>query len=176
MGRARRRCIWKVRCHRRSSDDDARGAWARWARLSGICAMVGMWLLAAAPVSAHPLGNASVNIYERVEITGEGIALRFILDIAEIPALREQQFADTDDDGAVDDEEATTYLDGLWELLQLQSDAVCRGCASGPRGAGSAVGVPAGQGGLALLRAVFDTTRRTRPPSRALRSTPTSGN
>ena len=88
-----------------------------------------VWALAAAvltllttatavTVSAHPLGNTSVNLYERVEIGPQEIGVRFILDISEIPALREKEFADTDDDGSVDEAEATTYLNGFWEYLE----------------------------------------------------------
>lgn len=49
-------------------------------------------LLAVLPTlaSAHPLGNFTVNTYVRAELSGEEIYVRYVLDLAEIPAFRER--------------------------------------------------------------------------------------
>ncbi len=36
---------------------------------------------------AHPLGNASVNHYARLEPTAQGVSLTYVLDLAEIPSF-----------------------------------------------------------------------------------------
>lgn len=44
-------------------------------------------LLACAALAAHPLGNASVNHYARLEPTAQGVDLTYVLDLAEIPSF-----------------------------------------------------------------------------------------
>jgi ABC-type nickel/cobalt efflux system permease component RcnA len=115
-------------------------------------------LLQAVAVLAHPLGNVSVNVYERIEINADGIGIRFVLDVAEFPALREKEFADTDDDGTVDENEATAYLDGFWEYLEPLLQLTANGEQLPLTRDSQALSFPAGQGGLQLLRAVYDLT------------------
>lgn len=128
---------------------------ALWAgALSAVAAMH----LAADPVAAHPLGNTSVNAYERVEISTEAVLVRYVLDVSEIPALREQRFADTDDDGMVDESEATIYLDGLWEYVSANLSLTIAGEETSLNKEEQTLTFPPGQGGLTLMRAVFDTS------------------
>ena len=47
-------------------------------------------LLVPALAAAHPLGNFTVNTYVRVEASGTDLYVRYIVDRAEIPTLREQ--------------------------------------------------------------------------------------
>lgn len=47
-------------------------------------------LLVPALAGAHPLGNFTVNTYVRVEASGSALYVRYIVDRAEIPTLREQ--------------------------------------------------------------------------------------
>jgi ABC-type nickel/cobalt efflux system permease component RcnA len=47
-------------------------------------------LLVPALAAAHPLGNFTVNTYVRVEASGSDLYVRYIVDRAEIPTLREQ--------------------------------------------------------------------------------------
>jgi len=44
--------------------------------------------LAPALVFAHPMGNFSVSHYSRIEVTGSGAAIRYVLDLAEIPTFQ----------------------------------------------------------------------------------------
>ena len=47
-------------------------------------------LLAVLPASsavAHPLGNFTVNHLTKVAVTRDGVQLRYILDVAEIPTF-----------------------------------------------------------------------------------------
>src|SRR2546430_9116826 len=43
--------------------------------------------LVVAQAAAHPLGNFSVNRYSRLDVARDGIQLRYVLDLAEIPTL-----------------------------------------------------------------------------------------
>ncbi len=58
-------------------------------------------VLAAPCGYAHPMGNFSVNHYSRITLTSEGVEIRYILDLAEIPTYQEMQqdnlIAKTDD-------------------------------------------------------------------------------
>ena len=42
---------------------------------------------------AHPMGNFSVNHFSKIDVNGERIAIRYILDLAEIPTFQELQKA-----------------------------------------------------------------------------------
>ncbi|MEP7378989.1 MAG: hypothetical protein ABI725_05435 [Chloroflexota bacterium] len=122
----------------------------------GLLVAIMLMFLSVTSVLAHPLGNTSVNLYERIEIDAQEISVKFILDVSEIPALRERSFSDTNDDGLVDNEEATAYLDGFWgylePLLQLSAD----GRPAQLHRVGQELTFPLGQGGLLLMRVVFE--------------------
>ncbi len=63
---------------------------------------------AAAPASAHPLGNFTVNRAIRVEI-GAGVTITSILDLAEIPAFEVIRGLDTDGDERLSPAEGDPY-------------------------------------------------------------------
>jgi nickel/cobalt exporter len=48
-------------------------------------------LLAPAAAHAHPLGNFTVNRFARVEVAGHRLYVRYVLDLAEIPAYQARQ-------------------------------------------------------------------------------------
>ena len=50
-------------------------------------------LVAAAPASAHPLGNFSVNHLSVVSVSADRVDVRYVLDQAEIPTARERGMA-----------------------------------------------------------------------------------
>jgi hypothetical protein len=45
-------------------------------------------LVPAAAASAHPLGNFTINRFARVEIAGDRLYVRYVVDMAEIPTLQ----------------------------------------------------------------------------------------
>jgi nickel/cobalt transporter (NicO) family protein len=61
---------------------------SRVARLALITVFFG--LLSAAPASAHPLGNFSVNHLSTVSISSDRVDVRYVLDQAEIPTVQER--------------------------------------------------------------------------------------
>jgi ABC-type nickel/cobalt efflux system permease component RcnA len=58
-------------------------------------------LLPAAPASAHPLGNFSVNQYLGLTLHPDRVDATAVVDYAEIPTLQDRPAADTDHDGVV---------------------------------------------------------------------------
>jgi nickel/cobalt exporter len=125
------------------------------AALLACCAVLS---LAVSPAGAHPLGNTSVNVYERVEIGHESISIRFVLDVSEIPAVKEKEFADTNDDGSVDPAESNAYLDGLWGYVAPKLTLVVNDTPLDLTPERQTLSFPPGQGGLILMRAVYDIT------------------
>jgi nickel/cobalt transporter (NicO) family protein len=64
-------------------------------------------------VTAHPLGNFSVNQYSRLEVENSRIKIRQILDMAEIPTFQTKSEIDTNKDGALSDAELKAYADKI---------------------------------------------------------------
>jgi len=118
---------------------------AAWRSLRPLVAACVLALLPAttAPVSAHPLGNFTVNRYSRVEVTGDGIHIRYVLDLAEIPSVQETPTAQVDWDAyrirRLEDIRANLALavDGRPVELQLGD---------------SALTTPVGQANIPLIR------------------------
>src|SRR5262247_1524081 len=48
-------------------------------------------LLAASTVAAHPLGNFSINRYAGIRLEPAAVEIRYLVDMAEIPAFQEMQ-------------------------------------------------------------------------------------
>ena len=49
---------------------------------------LGLSVFLAAFVGAHPMGNFSVSHYSRIEVRPQGLAIRYVLDLAEIPTFQ----------------------------------------------------------------------------------------
>jgi nickel/cobalt transporter (NicO) family protein len=107
-------------------------------------------------VFAHPLGQFTVNHFSRLQISNDRITIRFIIDMAEIPAFQTLQTIDTDNDGKQSAEElkayaeqnATHYAGGLFlnvddAPVELQPSV-------------HSITTPEGTGGLPTLRIEYD--------------------
>ena len=103
-------------------------------------------------VTAHPLGNFSINQYSRIDAARTQIKLREVVDIAEIPTLQEAGSIDTDHDGMLSRDEIVTYAKQLAPQyaanlsLQLNGDALL------VRTISSDAELRAGAGNLSTLR------------------------
>ena len=60
---------------------------------------------------AHPLGNFTINHFARVEARPDAIAIRYVIDMAEIPAFQELQAIDADRDGTPSNAELAAYAE-----------------------------------------------------------------
>jgi nickel/cobalt transporter (NicO) family protein len=114
-------------------------------------------------VAAHPLGNFTINHYTGITVGPDGIAVRWVLDMAEIPAFAARRQMDANRDGAIDPAESAAWLDamlpGLIEELDLRVDGQRQSFVVVKR----TVSFPPGQGGLSLLRLVADLLVRPMP-------------
>jgi nickel/cobalt transporter (NicO) family protein len=98
-------------------------------------------LIVAAPASAHPLGNFSINHLTRVKISSDRVEARYILDQAEIPTFQERGLEPAAVLARKRDEVARNLrleVDGRDVPLQLAT--------------GARITFPPGQGGLKLTR------------------------
>jgi nickel/cobalt exporter len=109
----------------------------------------------AGAVSAHPLGNYTVNRAVIVRLGSTAVALRYVVDMAEIPAFGEIQAMDTNADGRTDAAELSAYAAAACEAdrraLSVQLD---RFRAAVAQRAAPQLSFPAGAGGLSTLRLV----------------------
>jgi nickel/cobalt exporter len=107
-------------------------------------------------VAAHPLGNFTINHYTAITVGRDGMAVRWVLDMAEIPAFAARRQIDANRDGTIDPAEIAAWLDatlpGLIEGLDLEVGGQRQSLVVVKR----AVSFPPGQGGLSLLRLVAD--------------------
>ena len=79
--------------------------------LAALGAVVACLALTAAPASAHPLGNFTVNLYTGILVSPDGVTVDHVMDLAEIPTA---QLGDRIDDLPVlADRECTTSARGL---------------------------------------------------------------
>ncbi len=115
-------------------------------------------LLAPARAEAHPLGNFTVNQYSRLEIGRDAVQLRYLVDMAEIPAFQERQAIDANADGQVDAAERDAYLARQVPALLAGLSLSANGQALALRPAAQALSFPEGQGGLPTLRIQLDLT------------------
>ncbi|MCW5852562.1 MAG: sulfite exporter TauE/SafE family protein [Anaerolineae bacterium] len=102
---------------------------------------------------AHPLGNFTTNRYSRLEIGDTGLRLRYILDLAEIPAFQEIGSAvDTDRDGQVSAAENAAYAQRKAADLRSKLSLVVAGMPTDLSLTSYDLSFPEGQGGLKTLR------------------------
>ena len=117
-----------------------------------------VWIigLAAGAAFSHALGNFTINHFARIQIGDERIAVRYVVDLAEIPALQELQAADGNGNGTPTNDELNAYLkraaDVYADKLLLNVDGVRLPLKT----VNQHISLPAGSGGLQTLRIEFD--------------------
>jgi ABC-type nickel/cobalt efflux system permease component RcnA len=105
---------------------------------------------------AHPLGNFTVNRFARVRVEPNGMRVRYVIDMAEIPAFQESQVMDANHDGEVSNEEAADYLERLAPRLAEGVVLTSDGERVPLSLKSKTVSMPSGAGGLKTLRIEFD--------------------
>src|SRR5262249_62407049 len=134
------------------------GGGVRWRRRGGLGPRRGFFVcvgrgasFVAPPLSlAHPLGNFSINHYAGLRITREGIELRYMLDMAEIPTFLELQ--ETGIVPEVGHPSLRGYLDRQIGILQDGLRVEVNGQRLPLHGVSSEVVFPPGAGDLPTLR------------------------
>ncbi len=121
--------------------------------LGGVVLLGALLTLGASPAAAHPLGNFTVNRAVAVTIGPSQVWVRYVVDMAEIPAFTEKDAIDTDDDGAVSAAEARRWAAGACAAAGAALVATLDGEALPLQPAGAPeLTFPAGAGGLDTLR------------------------
>lgn len=102
--------------------------------------------------SAHPLGNFTVNQFARLLVASDRVAVRYVVDMAEIPTIQEAAAVDADGDGASSEGELAAYASrmapGYAAALSLSVD----GRREELRVVSSRAELQPGVGGLPTLR------------------------
>ncbi len=107
-----------------------------------------------AGVSAHPLGNFSVNQYSALRLVKSDVELRYIVDLAEIPTFQEMQEAGLAPEAG---ERSADYLARKVESLRAELRLTVNGQNIALRAASREILFPEGAGGLPTMKigAVF---------------------
>ena len=125
----------------------------RWTRLLVPPLLLMVALLATtSSVSAHPLGNFTVNRYSRLELEPGQVLLRYVLDMAEIPAFQEREQIDADHDGTISQVEQEQYMTSQFARISRNLHLVVDGASLRLEPREQLLEFPPGQGGLATLR------------------------
>ena len=101
---------------------------------------------------AHPLGNFTINRYSRIEIYSNQVRVRYVLDMAEIPAFQEMDQIDLDHDGIVSAAEGDRYREQKFAAIGRGLTLEINGARTELRAISSALDFPPGQGELKTLR------------------------
>jgi nickel/cobalt exporter len=79
-------------------------------RATSILALAGILVVLTAPgASAHPLGNTTVNHYDGLALSADGITDEAVEDIAEIPTFQRKGQIDANHDGTLSETERAGY-------------------------------------------------------------------
>ena len=115
-----------------------------------------MSALFAAFISAHPLGNFSINQYSRLEPGRSQIKLHQVLDMAEIPTFQESASIDTDKDGKLSQDEVTAYAERLTTQYAANLILTVNGQSVPLRAVSTNAAISAGAGDLPIFHVKWD--------------------
>src|SRR3989475_8646830 len=125
-------------------------------RLTLSALIVAVLMLGSSAVSAHPLGNFTVNHFTRIELANHTLKIHGVIDMAEIPTFQELQQIDTDGDGNASMAELNEYGNRAADQLAQQISLLVDGRRVPLTVFAKQVSLPAGAGGLKTLRIEFD--------------------
>jgi nickel/cobalt exporter len=127
---------------------------SRIARALIVCALLIPALADGA--SAHPLGNFTINHFARIEMGIERITIRYVVDMAEIPAFQQLQAIDTNEDGFTSSEELDAYAEREAAQYAQEISLNVDGMRMQMNKLSSRISVPLGAGDLPTLRIECD--------------------
>jgi ABC-type nickel/cobalt efflux system permease component RcnA len=118
---------------------------------------------------AHPLGNFTINHFAQIEARSDRITIRYVLDMAEIPAFQEMQLIDADGDGNTSGAELDRYLERASRSLGQGLMVTVDGAAMSLVLLSKSISTPPGAGGLPTLRIECSYSGEVRGGSRGTR-------
>ncbi|HXG65060.1 MAG TPA: hypothetical protein VNO70_08120 [Blastocatellia bacterium] len=105
---------------------------------------------------AHPLGNFTINHFARIEAKPDAISIRYVIDMAEIPAFQELQAIDTDQDGTPSNAELEAYAERAAAQYAEGLSVTVEGTPLRLNVVSKNISLPPGMGGLPTLRIECD--------------------
>ncbi|MDP6803573.1 MAG: sulfite exporter TauE/SafE family protein [Gemmatimonadota bacterium] len=113
-------------------------------------------VLSAGTSHAHPMGNVSISHYAGIDISPDTTRVKYLLDFAEVPSVRELARIDTDLDDRVTPEERDAYLSELTGEVLPRLSLEVNGQHRILSPLWSRVVFPPGQGGLSTVRVTWE--------------------
>ncbi len=110
----------------------------------------------ARSAEAHPLGNFTINHFARLQVGPEQIAVRYVVDTAEVTTFQEIRSADTNGDGTTSQGEFDAYRDRVAPQYAKGLLLTVDGARVPLRVASKRLTLPKGAGGLLTLRLECD--------------------
>ncbi len=101
---------------------------------------------------AHPLGNFTTNQYVGIHVTGTGILVDYVLDLAEIPASQQIREIGRAGDGTITDEEADRFATTQCGTVAENLDGALDGDTLDLEPVDTVLSFPEGEAGLPTLR------------------------
>jgi nickel/cobalt exporter len=101
---------------------------------------------------AHPLGNFTINHFSRLEVGSERVRVRYVVDLAEIPAFQAMQTMDADGDGMTSAAEFDAYAARAVAEYAAALTVTLDGARIPLETISKSVTTPEGAGGLKTLR------------------------
>ncbi|MEN3359981.1 MAG: nickel/cobalt transporter (NicO) family protein, partial [Mycobacteriales bacterium] len=117
-----------------------------------------MSLAVAAPASAHPLGNFTVNQYSGLRVQPTAVLVDYVLDLAEIPTFQTRSEVDSNGDGVLAPSERDSWQAAACARAAGQARLTVDGRAVTVAVVASTLTFPPGAAGLDTLR--LDCTLR----------------
>ena len=111
-------------------------------------------------ISAHPLGNFSVNQFSRIEASTTEIKIHQVLDLAEIPTFQAFGTIDADKDGKLSDAELTAYMADLSPEYISKLSLTIDGQPLALSAVDSKIRTQNGEGALTTLRLEWELTAK----------------
>ena len=109
-----------------------------------------LFFVLAASVCAHPMGNVSVSHYARIQVTGAGVEIRYVLDLAEIPSSELLRQWGLDAGSPSDQLERKAGAQAREWVRNLA--ITCDGRTVSPRFEGATLAIGKGSGGVPVMR------------------------
>jgi ABC-type nickel/cobalt efflux system permease component RcnA len=125
-------------------------------RLAALGVAVGLALFVPAVVTAHPLGNFTINHYAGLRISADRIALDVVIDQAEIPTFQESTRIDADGDGTLSAAEIEAERLAVCPRLAGDLSLTVAGAADPLTVDAAGLSFPPGAGGASTMRIVCE--------------------
>ncbi len=109
-------------------------------------------VFAVLSVFAHPLGNFTTNHFTRIEVGAEQVRVRFVVDMAEIPAFQELQAMGAGSGESPSRAALDAYLERVVRQYGEELVLIVDGARIQLDSVGKAINLPPGAGGLPTLR------------------------